>query len=193
MSILDKISQPVSTVVTKTPTSITTEQRVGLFRRLLTGDMSYKFSVQQTPKYKVEDVPPFVPEQYRPDIAQLANTYDFDPKKVSALLHTENTPWDPKAKNPMRGSTARGLGQHTDAFYQEYNPKFKAQYGRDYDRTMPFDSMAATFLGLSDLRSRLGSEEDAIRAYHAGVKGFQGKYKKQAEEYLAKVMSQLSE
>lgn len=144
-------------------------------------------------KYKDADIPEFVPEQYRNDVLTAANEFDFDPRKVSALLNTENTPWDPSLKNPLEGSTATGLGQHTDAYYKQYNPKFRETYGRDYDRTKSYDSIAATFIGLKDLQKRTGSEDDAIKAYHAGVSGYQAHNKDKAEEYYQKVMSYLQQ
>lgn len=148
-------------------------------------------------KYKDTDIPEFVPEQYRKDVLTAANEFDFDPKRASALLNTENTPWDPTLKNPLPGSSAQGLGQHTDAYYQQYNPKFKEKYQRDYNKTKPFDSIAATFIGLKDLKDRLGNEDDAIKAYHVGLKGLTDpdeKYnslREQAGEYFKKVMSNL--
>lgn len=150
-------------------------------------------------KYSISDVPNFVPEQYRNNIANAANLYDFDVKKASALLNTENTPWDPTLKNPKKDSTALGLGQHTDAFYIDYNKKFQDSYGgRNYDRTNPYDSISATFLALSDIRKRLeGTDDDAIKAYHIGIKGYTDpdqqytQSKKEAETYYHKVMSHL--
>ena len=146
------------------------------------------------PKYKNTDIPEFVPEEYRTTLLNAANSYDFNPRTAAAILNTENTPWDPTLKNPLKGSTATGLGQHTDAYYKQYGPIFEKQYGgRKYDRNNPHDAIAATFIGLSDLKKRLGNEDDAIKAYHAGVSGYQGKYKDDADKYHQKVMSYLNE
>lgn len=163
-------------------------------RDILKGETTIRrnpsYEEESKPKYDLYDVPEFVPAQYRSAIAKHANEYDIDPKVFSALIHTENTPWDPSAKNPK--SSAAGLGQHTDAYVKDYGKAFAEKYGRDYDRTNPEDSIAATFIGLDSLRKRTGSLDDAIKAYHGGVRGMGGKYKEDAERYYSKVMSWIS-
>lgn len=201
MTLLNYIKQPVkefmerfgpaTRVIQEDEVSKTTQTNNSMLEKVFdSGTVSY----EKKYKYKETDVPGFVPKEYREAILRGANNYDVDPRKVSALLNTENTPWDPTLKNPLAGSTAIGLGQHTDAYYEQYNPMFKEAFGgREYNRKDPYDSIAATFIGLRDLKSRVGNEDDAIKAYHAGVAGFKGKYKEDAEKYYQKVMSYLKE
>lgn len=181
MSILDHIVKPISNYLSEL------------------GTIHYE-KPKVEPKYKPEDVPGFVPEQYRSTILENANYFDFDPKKVAALINTENTPWDPSLPATDKSSTSIGLGQHNDNYYKQYNPVFQKLYGgRSYDRTNPEDAIAATFIGLDDLRKRseTKSEDDAIKAYHVGFKGLfnlDDKYneaKKNAEKYYKAVMSHL--
>ena len=151
----------------------------------------------ETFKYNTNDIPEFVPQEYRQTIVNNANEFDIDPRNVSAIIHVENTPWDPKLKNPTPGSSAIGLGQHTDAYYKDINPIFKQRFNRDYSKIDPKDAIAATFIGLKQLKDRLGSEEDAIKAYHVGYEGLKNpskeydSHKKQADEYFKKVISNL--
>lgn len=165
------------------------QKKVKTLKDVVTNAESYK----RVPKYSIENVPKFVPEQFKDKIVEYANQFDYDPSLASALLHTENTPWNPELKNPKKGSTATGLGQHTDAFYRDYNRKFKKVFNRDYDRNNAEDAIAATFLALSDLKDRTGGITESIKAYHAGVKGMVGKYAKEADEYYKKVMSWIAE
>lgn len=166
MSIFDYITKPISEFIAEK------------------GTINYV----RPPKYSEVDVPSYVPSEFKSKMVELSNKFDFDPRKVAGILNTENTPWDPELKNPLPGSTAQGLGQHTDAYQKQYNPKFKKEYNRDYIKTNPYDSIAATYIGLSELMQATKNEDDAIRAYHAGLSGYKGKYKNKADEYLKKVL-----
>jgi len=64
---------------------------------------------------------------------------------------------------------AVGPGQHRQIFFDQYNPKFKEIYGRDYDRENLEDVRKVTSIAIKGYMDRFGGSLDAaLIAYNKG-------------------------
>jgi len=64
---------------------------------------------------------------------------------------------------------AVGPGQHRQIFFDQYNPKFKEIYGRDYDRENLEDVRKVTSMAIKGYMDRFGGSLDAaLIAYNKG-------------------------
>jgi len=64
---------------------------------------------------------------------------------------------------------AVGPGQHRQIFFDEWNPIFNEEFGRDYDRENLEDVKVVTRLALEKYTKRFGSLEGALVAYNKGA------------------------
>jgi len=156
-------------------TQIDLNQRMG-YR---TNDMSNIVGVMTIEEFKTQfpdnEVPKMVldnPEQERKEVRIKTDSKKeevVNDKVIDNLLKGEglnSTPDQLAAAFEREGAV--GPGQHRQIFYDQWNPIFKKEFGRDYDRENLEDVKVVTKLALEKYVKKFGSLEGALIAYNKG-------------------------